>query len=175
MLPIPRGETQNAHAGSRTRVTSMGGLYDAATLRAPLHASATCAYSCACRTTHYSWDASLPGDRVDRGPVVLLRALLTLWRSPRKRLQTETYTERATKQIYDNNHVVPQCSVSRRCGMPSSIAAALHACVRNNTTPGCAPAVFWSCGGHERPARRRSDSCGVRTHALTAWRLKPAP
>jgi hypothetical protein len=24
----------NAHAGSRTRVTSMGGLYDAATLRA---------------------------------------------------------------------------------------------------------------------------------------------
>ena len=153
----------------------MGGLYDAATLRAPLHASATCAYSCACRTTHYSWDASLPGDRVDRGPVVLLRALLTLWRSPRKRLQTETYTERATKQIYDNNHVVPQCSVSRRCGMPSSIAAALHACVRNNTTPGCAPAVFWSCGGHELPARQRSDSCEVRTHALTDWRLKPAP
>jgi hypothetical protein len=27
--------TCNAHAGSRTRVTSMGGLYDAATLRAP--------------------------------------------------------------------------------------------------------------------------------------------
>ena len=26
----------NAHAGSRTRVTSMGGLYDAATLRAPV-------------------------------------------------------------------------------------------------------------------------------------------
>ena len=25
----------NAHAGSRTRVTSMGGLYDAATLHAP--------------------------------------------------------------------------------------------------------------------------------------------
>ena len=30
--------TVNAHAGSRTRVTSMGGLYDAATLRALLHA-----------------------------------------------------------------------------------------------------------------------------------------
>ena len=33
-----RGEgfaVNNAHAGSRTRVTSMGGLYDAATLHAP--------------------------------------------------------------------------------------------------------------------------------------------
>ena len=28
--------SQNAHAGSRARVTSMGGLYDTATLRAPL-------------------------------------------------------------------------------------------------------------------------------------------
>ena len=28
---------RNAHAGSRTRVTSMGGLYDAATLHAPVH------------------------------------------------------------------------------------------------------------------------------------------
>ena len=28
----------NAHAGSRTRVTSMGGLYDTATLHAPWHA-----------------------------------------------------------------------------------------------------------------------------------------
>ena len=31
---IPQGSSSNAHAGSRTRVTSMGGLYDAATLRA---------------------------------------------------------------------------------------------------------------------------------------------
>ena len=30
------GQSANAHAGSRTRVTSMGGLYDAATLHAPL-------------------------------------------------------------------------------------------------------------------------------------------
>ena len=30
---------ENAHAGSRTRVTSMGGLYDAATLHAPLFIS----------------------------------------------------------------------------------------------------------------------------------------
>jgi hypothetical protein len=29
------GFDKNAHAGSRTRVTSMGGLYDAATLHAP--------------------------------------------------------------------------------------------------------------------------------------------
>ena len=29
-----RKKVVNAHAGSRTRVTSMGGLYDAATLRA---------------------------------------------------------------------------------------------------------------------------------------------
>ena len=31
---------KHAHAGSRTRVTSMGGLYDAATLHALLHAKA---------------------------------------------------------------------------------------------------------------------------------------
>ena len=30
-----KAQRQHAHAGSRTRVTSMGGLYDAATLRAP--------------------------------------------------------------------------------------------------------------------------------------------
>ena len=30
------GVSRNAHAGSRTRVTSMGGLYDAATLHAPV-------------------------------------------------------------------------------------------------------------------------------------------
>ena len=29
----------HAHAGSRTRVTSMGGLYDAATLRALVHSN----------------------------------------------------------------------------------------------------------------------------------------
>ena len=38
--PLPcsqtAGGTSHAHAGSRTRVTSMGGLYDAATLRAPV-------------------------------------------------------------------------------------------------------------------------------------------
>ena len=35
----PRGvQRTHAHAGSRTRVTSMGGLYDAATLRAPMPA-----------------------------------------------------------------------------------------------------------------------------------------
>ena len=34
---VPQGGSSNAHAGSRTRVTSMGGLYDAATLRAPVH------------------------------------------------------------------------------------------------------------------------------------------
>ena len=42
----------------------------------------------------------------------------------------------------------------------------------------CAPTVE-CCGavsvGHELPAGHRSDSCGVRTHALTDWRLKPAP
>ena len=32
---------KNAHAGSRTRVTSMGGLYDTATLRAPHNVLAT--------------------------------------------------------------------------------------------------------------------------------------
>ena len=32
------GLIENAHAGSRTRVTSMGGLYDAATLRARVRA-----------------------------------------------------------------------------------------------------------------------------------------
>ncbi len=33
-------KTNNAHAGSRTRVTSMGGLYDTATLHAPWCATA---------------------------------------------------------------------------------------------------------------------------------------
>ena len=31
------GKASNAHAGSRTRVTSMGDLYDAATLHAPCY------------------------------------------------------------------------------------------------------------------------------------------
>ena len=39
-----------AHAGSRTRVTSMGGLYDAATLHALL--IIRCAKTCATYTTH---------------------------------------------------------------------------------------------------------------------------
>ena len=33
---LGRATTKTAHAGSRTRVTSMGGLYDTATLRALL-------------------------------------------------------------------------------------------------------------------------------------------
>ena len=39
-----------AHAGSRTRVTSMGGLYDAATLRA------LCYSSNVCHITHFCYD-----------------------------------------------------------------------------------------------------------------------
>ena len=34
-IPTSLGNNAFAHAGSRARVTSMGGLYDAATLRAP--------------------------------------------------------------------------------------------------------------------------------------------
>ena len=40
----------NAHAGSRTRVTSMGGLYDAATLRA------LCFHGNVCHITHFCYD-----------------------------------------------------------------------------------------------------------------------
>ena len=38
----PKRINRNAHAGSRTRVTSMGGLYDAATLRALVVVESNC-------------------------------------------------------------------------------------------------------------------------------------
>ena len=41
---------KTAHAGSRTRVTSMGGLYDAATLHVlmPIHLSLPSNFACIC-------------------------------------------------------------------------------------------------------------------------------
>ena len=44
-IQVDAPETDHAHAGSRARVTSMGGLYDAATLRALMRFGFPCFFT----------------------------------------------------------------------------------------------------------------------------------
>ena len=74
-LLVLREVPANAHAGSRTRVTSMGGLYDAATLRALVHSN----------LDHYpSWTFSRSGVQQNKPTFFLYRkqaaCVLKFWR-----------------------------------------------------------------------------------------------